>query len=143
MGRPQSDRLFLDTGYVLARFNPRDQFHAAAVDLDGWVIGCREIWSTDAVLLEICAGFSSPAERETAIVIWDQFRSGDPPYRIVDCGSSNLEQAMSMYRTRMDKSWSLADCLSFVAMEQQGLTDALTGDHHFVQAGFRALMLEG
>ncbi|MEZ6110800.1 MAG: hypothetical protein R3C99_07290 [Pirellulaceae bacterium] len=41
----------------------------------------------------------------------------------------------------MDKAWSLADCLSFV-QKQEGLTDALTADHHFVQAGFRALMLE-
>lgn len=47
-----------------------------------------------------------------------------------------------MFRSRMDKAWSRTDCLSFVVMQQHGLTDALTADQHFVQAGFRALMLE-
>ncbi len=41
---------------------------------------------------------------------------------------------------RPDKDWSLTDCISFVVMEEHGITDALTGDHHFEQAGFRALL---
>jgi predicted nucleic acid-binding protein len=110
--------------------------------LDKVVGSCREIWTTDAVLLEICAGFSAPVERETAIVFWDQFRSRDPRYRLADASFSNLDRAMSLFRTRMDKSWSLTDCLSFLVMQRQGLRDALTADNHFVQAGFRALMLE-
>jgi predicted nucleic acid-binding protein len=40
----------------------------------------------------------------------------------------------------MDKEWSLTDCLSFVVMQQRGLTEALTPDEHFVQAGFKALL---
>lgn len=39
-----------------------------------------------------------------------------------------------------DKQWSLTDCLSFVVMQEQGLTEALTGDHHFEQVGFVALL---
>jgi predicted nucleic acid-binding protein len=39
----------------------------------------------------------------------------------------------------MDKNWSFTDCISFIVMEQEGLIDALTGDHHFEQAGFNAL----
>ncbi len=31
---------------------------------------------------------------------------------------------------------------SFVVMEDMGIEQALTADAHFVQAGFRALMLE-
>lgn len=138
-GQP-SDRLFLDAAYALARFNPRDQFHAVAVQLDPAVEASREVWTTDAVLLEICAGFSAPLERETAIILWDQFRSGASPYRLVGATPENLNHAMQLFRTRMDKSWSLTDCLSFVVMNQHGLTDALTADQHFV--GFRALMLE-
>jgi predicted nucleic acid-binding protein len=33
-----------------------------------------------------------------------------------------------------------ADCISFVVMRHQGLTQALTGNHHFEQAGFTALL---
>jgi hypothetical protein len=45
-----------------------------------------------------------------------------------------------LYRQRADKDWSLTDCISFVVMRQRGLTEALTGDHHFEQAGFVALL---
>ena len=45
-----------------------------------------------------------------------------------------------MYRDREDKQWSLTDCISFVVMADGGLADALTGDHHFEQAGFKALL---
>ena len=49
---------------------------------------------------------------------------------------------MDLFRNRPDKAWSLADCVSFILMGDQHLTDAWTCDHHFVQAGFRALLLE-
>jgi predicted nucleic acid-binding protein len=38
------------------------------------------------------------------------------------------------------KGWSLTDCISFVVMQQQGITQVLTGDHHFEKAGFTALL---
>lgn len=142
MGIPPSDRLFLDAGYPMARFNPRDQFHSVATGLDPVVNESRELWTTDAVLMEICAGFSAPVERETAIIFWDQFHSSDPRYRVVHAGPENLAQVMTLFRSRLDKAWSLTDCLSFIVMEQERLTELLTADHHFVQAGFRALMLE-
>ena len=39
-----------------------------------------------------------------------------------------------------DKEWTLTDCISFVVMQREGITDALTADHHFEQAGFVALL---
>jgi predicted nucleic acid-binding protein len=47
---------------------------------------------------------------------------------------------MDLYLNRPDKEWSLTDCISFVVMEREGLTDALTGDNHYEQAGFVALL---
>ena len=49
---------------------------------------------------------------------------------------------MDFYRARPDKEWSLTDRLSFEAMRELGVRDALTSDQHFVQAGFRALLRE-
>jgi predicted nucleic acid-binding protein len=34
----------------------------------------------------------------------------------------------------------LTDCLFFVVMQDEGITQALTGDKHFEQAGFTALL---
>jgi predicted nucleic acid-binding protein len=36
--------------------------------------------------------------------------------------------------------WGLVDCISFIVMQNRGITDALTADIHFQQAGFRALL---
>jgi len=49
---------------------------------------------------------------------------------------------LNIYENRQDKEWSLTDCLSFLVMQERGVMDALTADHHFEQAGFRALMRE-
>ncbi len=62
-----TDRLFLDTGYVIARFNRRDEYHNAAKQLAEVVIVASELWTTDAVLLEIAATFSAPAYRPFAM----------------------------------------------------------------------------
>ena len=45
-----------------------------------------------------------------------------------------------LYRERADKEWPLTDCISFVVMQEHGLAEALTADHHFEQAGFKALL---
>ncbi len=49
---------------------------------------------------------------------------------------------MELYRHRPDKEWGTTDCISFVVMQDYGLTEALTTDEHFKQAGFRALLIE-
>ena len=43
-------------------------------------------------------------------------------------------------RQRQDKDWSLTDCISFIVMRDRRIVEALTGDHHFEQAGFVALL---
>jgi uncharacterized protein len=136
------DRLFLDTGFCIARFNQRDQYHAVAKALAQRLGAFRELWTTDAVLLEIGAAFSQPDRRTIVLQLWDQFHGGDPRCRLAAATGPSLDQAVDLFRSRADKAWSLADCLSFTVMESKDLTDALTADQHFVQAGFRALLLE-
>lgn len=49
-----------------------------------------------------------------------------------------IVKAVALFQNRSDKAWSLTDCLSFVVMQDRGIQQALTGDHHFAQAGFQA-----
>ena len=49
---------------------------------------------------------------------------------------------MALFGSRPDKSWSLTDCISFAVMEAHGISDVLTCDHHFAQAGFRVLLID-
>ena len=51
-----------------------------------------------------------------------------------------FDAGMTLHRDRPDKQWSLTDCISFIVMEHRQLDRALTPDHHFEQAGFKALL---
>jgi predicted nucleic acid-binding protein len=102
---------------------------------------CRELWTTEAILLEIGAAFAAPAQRSFAVRIWSDLKSL-PFCRVAPISGELFEKALDLFRNRADKSWSLADCASFIVMMEQRLTDALTCDQHFVQSGFHALLLE-
>ena len=60
--------------------------------------------------------------------------------RVVLASSELFNQAVELFNKRPDKEWSLVDCSSFVLMERFKLKEALTPDHHYEQAGFRALL---
>lgn len=45
-----------------------------------------------------------------------------------------------LYGNREDKCWSVTDCSSMLLMEDMEITEVLTADHHFEQAGFVVLM---
>jgi hypothetical protein len=64
----------------------------------------------------------------------------DPETEIVPPDPELFERGLDLFARRPDKAWSLTDCISVVVMSERGLTDALSGDRHFEQAGFRALL---
>jgi len=47
---------------------------------------------------------------------------------------------MTLLQSQTDKTYSLCDAISFILMRDRGVTDALTTDHHFEQAGFIRLL---
>ena len=59
---------------------------------------------------------------------------------IVPANTETFEKGVDLYHARPDKQWSLTDCISFTVMAEEGITEALTGDRHFEQAGFKALL---
>ncbi len=59
---------------------------------------------------------------------------------IVTASSERIQDGLSLYAERPDKGWSLTDCISISVMQERGLTEALTTDHHFEQAGFKTLL---
>ncbi len=132
-----SDSLFADAVFVIALINTRDQYHAVAQDLASQFAG-RHLVITDAVLLEIGNGLASSFRVEAAEVIDYFLTSAD--VEVVRLFPDLFDDALELYRTHLDKKWGLVDCLSFVVMRERGMIKALTFDHHFVQAGFEALM---
>jgi uncharacterized protein len=59
---------------------------------------------------------------------------------VVPLSETLYSEAFALYESRLDKNWGLTDCISFVVMTERGITEALTSDEHFEQAGFATLL---
>ncbi|HEV3259839.1 MAG TPA: hypothetical protein VG013_23425 [Gemmataceae bacterium] len=130
--------VFADTYYFLALLNPSDQGHARAVTFTTTFVG--RMVMTGWVLTELADALAAtPQGRAEFLSTRDDLRA-DPDARIVPCDDVLMEEGIQLYSQRSDKAWSLTDCISFVLMQRDGITEALTGDHHFEQAGFVALL---
>ena len=133
-----TDRFFLDTAFVQALLNRRDQYHAQARALLPRLRNAREIWVTEAVLVEIGNALSSLDRLAAVRFIEECYKT--PNIHVVSIDTQLLTRALRLYRDRPDKGWGVTDCISFVVMEEQGLRAAMTTDDHFRQAGFQVLM---
>jgi predicted nucleic acid-binding protein len=125
-----------DTSYYVALLSPRDQHHAAAKKIASELR--RPIVVTEFVLLELANAYSATESRRRLPALWDFLRS-EPTVSIVPASSELLGRGFSRFVERLDKEWSLTDCISFMVMEERGITEALSSDHHFEQAGFTIL----
>ena len=96
--------------------------------------------TTAWVLVEMADALaSSTIGRAEFLSTWSDLQA-DPDAEIIGCDDQLLADGIQLYSQRPDKQWSLTDCVSFVVMQRRGITDALTKDHHFEQAGFVALL---
>ena len=130
--------IFVDTSFLLAVLNPRDMLHSRA---QAWAETITEpLLITEYVIWELVNGLSMPADRPKAHSAVQEIQTA-PEWEWISASSSLFEAGMRLHRERGDKAWSLTDCISFEVMHRHGLTDALTGDHHFEQAGFKALLV--
>lgn len=134
------DRLFLDTAFIQALLNPRDDFHSQSKTLFPQIRTAKEVWLTEAIITEVGNALSA-FNRARAVQFIQQCYCTEN-IKVVSVNTELLMEALALYQSRSDKTWGLTDCISFTVMQQQNLTDAVTSDRHFIQAGFRALMLE-
>jgi len=132
-------RVFADSFFYLAFLSPRDAANAHAMKIAGQP-GLTTL-TTAWVLTEILDALSDNYTRIRAVTfVFNLYQN--PFTEILPPSTKLLEKGLELYRTRPDKDWSLTDCISFVAMEEHGITEALTADKHFEQAGFAALLKE-
>lgn len=134
MERSALSRIFVDSGFVTALINQRDQYHQQALELADRLEG-HALITTDAVLLEFGNALARNYKQK-AIEIIEQFLDSDE-VEIVSLTPQLFNQALSQYKQYEDKEWGLVDCISFVVMQEIGINQVLTFDRHFVQAGFQ------
>jgi len=135
-------QVFVDTSYVYALINPNDQWHARAVTCQETLAAeNRLLITSEFVLTEIADGLSAIAFREAASLTIRLFQSRRD-VEIVAASPSLFSDGLNLFENRLDKTWGLTDCISFVIMQEYEIFESLTADDHFRQAGFRALLLE-
>src|SRR5256885_2625762 len=131
---------FLDTAYVYALINARDEWHEQAVKWQQRVaVEGRRLITTQLVLVEIADGLAAINFRAQATQVLNTLQSS----RLIEVVTFNTQlftAALDLYSQRQDKDWGLTDCASFLVMRERGLHEALTVDEHFKQAGFHVLL---
>ncbi|MBN2217100.1 MAG: type II toxin-antitoxin system VapC family toxin [Pirellulales bacterium] len=131
--------VFADTVYYLALINPRDQYAPAATRFTAGFAG--SFVTTAWVLAEVANSLARGPDRALFCELYQDL-ANDRRVAIVPAAQDLFEQGMDLYAKRLDKEWSLTDCVSFIVMHECGLTDALTADRHFEQAGFTVMLHE-
>lgn len=128
--------VFMDTYGLIAWFNTRDAAHQPVKSYLHAFSG--SIVTTEWVLLEFADAFSLSSVKPFAIEAIKRIHRL-PMFVVVGYDLAVYQAGFDLYEARPDKDWSLTDCISFAVMTQRGLSEALTADHHFEQAGFQAV----
>ena len=129
--------VFADTFYFLAIANPRDKAHAKCLAFSQ--ASDQPVITTTWVLMEVGDALCQGADRVVFSLLLEDLDQ-DAESTVLTASQGLFDKAVALFATRPDKEWSLTDCTSFVVMQEQGLTEVLTSDHHFRQAGFITLL---
>ncbi len=133
-------KVFADSSYWIALIHPDDMFHAIA-ELLSEQEAKSQLITTDVVFLEVLNFFCSLGDywRENASAAVEEFLS-TPSITIIPQTPELFQQGIQLYKSRLDKSSSLTDCISMVVMKKEQVEDVLSSDRHFEQEGFSLLM---
>ncbi|MGP0069202.1 MAG: type II toxin-antitoxin system VapC family toxin [Isosphaeraceae bacterium] len=131
---------FADAQYFVALINDKDQAHPAALAMSQALQG-ETLVTTEEALSEVLAYFAErgPYLRQVAVAYVEDILS-DPDMVIRAQSHQSFLDGFTLYKARPDKGYSLTDCISMVAMRQEGIAEVLTHDNHFTQEGFTILL---
>ncbi|HVG23047.1 MAG TPA: PIN domain-containing protein [Thermoanaerobaculia bacterium] len=125
---------FVDTWLLIASLDREDENHRQARRLGATLAGAPLV-THDGVLTELLAFFSGDGARMRRAAV-DAIRRMRQEWIVLPAGRELFDRALTRYEQRLDKEYSLVDCMSMVVMEDRGIQHVLTNDHHFSQAGF-------
>jgi predicted nucleic acid-binding protein len=129
--------VFADAFYYVARLNRRDQYHEQVVAFSRSFHA--NLLTTDLILLEVADALAKSECRPRIHDFMSRLRDSKTT-EVIPASRDLLDRGLELYNQHQDKEWSLTDCTSMVVMRERGISLALTGDKHFEQAGFTALL---
>lgn len=133
--------VFADTSFWTGRNFPNDQWHRAALEAERLLGQPHQLVTTQEILTEFLAYVSAnPDMRREGVTLVEDIHS-DPNITVVEQTPETFAKGFELYRNRMDKGYSLVDCISMNTMDDYGISEILSSDHHFEQEGrYTALM---
>ena len=136
------NKVFADTSGWASLFLEKDSYHAkASTFITQWQQQSQNVVTTNYVLSELIVLLSSfRGQQRLAILKFIETIRSANWIEIVHVGELLDKKAWQFLEKRLDKRWSLVDAVSFIVMQERGMTEALTADHHFEQAGFVRLL---
>ena len=133
-------KVFVDTAAWIALLNVRDTLHLQANQVMDRLLRLKTpLVTTEFVLLEVADALCATNSRSKTVAFINSLRVLDS-VEIIPVSQKLLDEGWTLYSQRADKDWGLTDCISFVVMTQEGMSQAFTSDRHFEQAGFVKLL---
>ncbi|MHC5933001.1 type II toxin-antitoxin system VapC family toxin [Nostoc sp.] len=134
--------IFADTFYWIAFVNPADTWHTRVRQAFKLLSPCKLI-TTDEVLVELLAFYSKSGvqlRQKVANLVRDILDS--PDIEVKQQTHESFLAGLTLYENRLDKGYSLTDCISMNTGQELGIIEVLTHDKHFSQEGFNILFPE-
>lgn len=131
---------FVDTSDFVAIFNKRDQLHEKALEVERQIGKVQKV-TTELVLIEVLNYFCEfRADIKDYVIKSINYLFINRKIEIVPCSSAQFLEGFYLYKSRLDKGYSLTDCVSMNVMRERNINEILTNDDHFEQEGFRILL---
>lgn len=135
--------VFIDAVHYIALLSRRDAFHEKALSVHKQLASQQDtsFVTTDAVFVEVLAYFSEGGSfaRRRAVDLVDRARS-DRRTTVLPQTRALFDAGLDLYRRRLDKGYSLTDCMSMAVCRQRRITRVLTHDDHFAQERLQPLL---
>jgi len=131
--------VFLDSGYLIALETSDDENHSTAAR--HWRSFRRRLpplVTTTLVFAEIVTFFNTRRRHAKAVEVGNLLLESSG-VTLVTVDETLLRRSWEFLQRHADKTFSLADCVSFVVMRERGISKALSFDRHFLQTGFEKL----
>jgi uncharacterized protein len=135
-----SRETFVDTSGLYALVDRKDAHHPAArATVERLLRSGRRLLATDYVVVETVNLANARSGSGVAIRVLDLLEQS-AGIRIEWIGAERFGMTKAFFRKHAHHAYSFTDCTSFVVMRELKLSQALTSDRHFTQAGFEALL---
>ena len=135
--------IFVDSGFFIALFDPSDESWAGAHKLLSEYRSDHQVTLATAqdVFNELLAHFSrSGPELRQQVARFVHLKLGDGKFRVKAVDRQSFSKALLLYERRLDKRYSMVDCIGMTIMRRDGIDEVVTTDRDFVQEGSTNVM---